>query len=592
MSTVKILPEALANQIAAGEVVERPASVVKELVENALDASATSISVLLEKSGKDRIRVIDDGIGMNAEDARLALSRHATSKLGTASDLTRISTLGFRGEALPSIASVSHFTLRTRDQESRAGCELVVEGGKLVREGEVGLPRGTIVDVRRLFFNVPARKKFLRADVTESSHIATQMSHLAAAYPGVHFRLEHRGRSVLDTPLVSTRRERLFQLEGSWVEGAVSLDESVGGLHLSAWLSPPAGTRGTASRVHLFVNGRPVKDRILSHAVLEAYRQVSSKQGTPLFYLFLDLPPEKLDVNVHPTKTEVRFVDQRFVHDSVFSVIRNALYGKGRAPEIALGRGVAGSADDGLVWARQENRAPALPNAFEAAERAPAYGGAALAEAIWGPRQTGSEGSQVFADFADAPPAPLGQFRESFIVATGNDSVWLIDQHAAHERILYERLLAPPGEERAEQQLLLTPLPLELSASERITLEDEMTRIQSYGFDIEHFGGESFVIRAVPAALSGLDAGKLVRAALAEREQECQGSSIAEAEGRIAARLACHAAIKVNMSLAPEKILFILDRLWKARQPTVCPHGRPTTLRLGREQIEKNFGRI
>ena len=568
---------------------------VKELVENALDASATSISVLLEKSGKDRIRVIDDGIGMNAEDARLALSRHATSKLGTASDLTRISTLGFRGEALPSIASVSHFTLRTRDQESRAGCELVVEGGKLVREGEVGLPRGTIVDVRLLFFNVPARKKFLRADVTESSHIATQMSHLAAALPGRAFPTgAPRPVRARYTPSIDAPERGCFNWKAAGWKGRSRSTNRLEDSTSARGLSPPAGTRGTASRVHLFVNGRPVKDRILSHAVLEAYRQVSSKQGTPLFYLFLDLPPEKLDVNVHPAKTEVRFVDQRFVHDSVFSVIRNALYGKGRAPEIALGRGVAGSADDGSVWARQENRAPALPNAFEAAERAPAYGGAALAEAIWGPRQTGSEGSQVFADFADAPPAPLGQFRESFIVATGNDSVWLIDQHAAHERILYERLLAPPGEERAEQQLLLTPLPLELSASERITLEDEMTRIQSYGFDIEHFGGESFVIRAVPAALSGLDAGKLVRAALAEREQECQG--ILDRRGRgqeIAARLACHAAIKVNMSLAPEKILFILDRLWKARQPTFCPlHGRPTTLRLGREQIEKNFGRI
>lgn len=257
-----------------------------------------------------------------------------------------------------------------------------------------------------------------------------------------------------------------------------------------------------------------------------------------------------------------------------------------------MSRGVVGSVDDGSVWARREDRAPHLPNAFEAAERAPDYGGAALADAVWGPRPESAGESQAFSDFADAPPVPLGQFRESFILAKGDDCIWLIDQHAAHERILYERLLAPPEKERAEQQLLLTPLQLELSASERITLEDEMARIQSYGFDIEHFGGESYVIRSVPAALSGLDAGKLVRSALAEREQDCQGSSIAEAEGRIAARLACHAAIKVNTSLAPEKIRFILDRLWKARQPTVCPHGRPTTLRLGREQIEKNFGRI
>jgi DNA mismatch repair protein MutL len=533
VATVKVLPEALASQIAAGEVVERPASVVKELVENSLDASARSISVLIEKSGKDRIRVADDGSGMDAEDARLALERHATSKLQTASELSRIRTLGFRGEALPSIASVSHFTLRTRDEESAAGCELVVEGGTLIREGEIGLPRGTIVDVRRLFFNVPARRKFLRADVTESSHIAALMSNLAAVYPEVHFRLEHRGRSVLDTPPVATRRERLFQLEGGWVEGAVSLDESVGGLNLSAWLSPPAEARGTASRLHLFVNGRPVKDRILTHAVLEGYRQVSTKQGTPLLYLFLELSPD----TTGPT-------------------------------------GPRG------LWPQETAERPPIVG-----ERSPTYGGGvALAEAVLGAREPER---QTFAEFADLPPTPLGQFRESFILATSDDSVWLIDQHAAHERILYEGLLSRPGQEVGEQQLLLTPLQLELSAAEQITLDEEMPRIQSYGFDIEHFGGRSYVIRAVPAALSGLDAGNL-----AEREQDCQGSSIAEAEGRIAARLACHAAIKVNTSLAPEKIGFILDQLWKARQPTVCPHGRPTTLRLGREQIERTFGRI
>ena len=594
MTKVRVLPQALAGQIAAGEVVERPSSVVKELVENSLDASARSISVLIEKSGKDRIRVVDDGVGMSSEDARLALERHATSKIQTAEQLSQINTLGFRGEALPAIASVSHFSLRTRDEESAAGREIVVEGGSIVTEGEVGMPRGTIVEVRRLFFNVPARRKFLRADVTESSHIAALMSNLAAAHPEVHFRLEHRGRKVLDTSPVAARRERIFQLEGGWVEGAVSLDESVGGLHLTAWLSPPAEARGTASRLHVFVNGRPVKDRILTHAVLEAYRQVSTKPGSPLLYLFLELSPDKLDVNVHPGKTEVRFVDQQFVHDSVFSVVRNALHGEGRAPELALGGD----------WGK--TTAPAAPSEIggwpgrttQVSDRGTSYGsGMAIAEAILGAERTSRAGHdqratpQTFAAFADVPPMPLGQFRESFILAVDDESVWLVDQHAAHERILYEELLARPGHERPQQQLLLTPLQLEFSVAEQITLDEEMIRIQSYGFDIEHFGGRSYVVRAVPAPLSGLDAGKLIRSALAEREQDCQGSSIAEAEGRIAARIACHAAIKVNNLLAAEKIRFILDRLWKVRQPTVCPHGRPTTLRLGREQIEKNFGR-
>ena len=592
MSKVKVLPEALASQIAAGEVVARPSSVVKELVENSLDASARSISVLIEKSGKDRIRVVDDGVGMDPEDSRLALQRHATSKIQTAEQLSQINTLGFRGEALPSIASVSHFTLRTRDEGSAAGREIVVEGGNIVREGEIGMPRGTIVDVRRLFFNVPARRKFLRTDVTESSHIAALVSNLAAAHPEVHFRLEHRGRKVLDTSPVAARRERIFQLEGGWVEGAVSLDESVGGLHLTAWFSPPAEARGTASRLHLFVNGRPVRDRILTHAVLEAYRQVSTKQGTPLLYLFLELSPDKLDVNVHPAKTEVRFVDQQFVHDSVFSVVRNALHGEGRAPELAVGGDWAPTIAPTAL--SEIGRWPGRTT--EVADRGTPYaGGMALADAVLGAGQARlaqQAAPQKFAEFAEFPPTPLGQFRESFILATDDESVWLVDQHAAHERILYEELLARPGQEQPQRQLLLTPLQLEFSAAEQITLDEEMIRIQSYGFDIEHFGGRSYVVRAVPAVLSGLDASKLIRSALAEREQECRGSSIAEAEGRIAARIACHAAIKVNNSLAPEKIRFILDRLWKARHPTVCPHGRPTTLRLGREQIEKNFGRI
>ncbi|MFQ5793171.1 MAG: DNA mismatch repair endonuclease MutL, partial [Acidobacteriota bacterium] len=302
MPKIKKLSEALTSQIAAGEVVERPASVVKELVENSLDASARSIFVFIERSGKDRIRVSDDGVGMEAADARLALERHATSKLSSASDLTGITTLGFRGEALPSIASVSHLTLRSRAQGGAIGHELVLEGGKLVREGEIGLPEGTLVDVRRLFYSVPARRKFLRADVTEASHIAALISNLAASFPQVQFRLEHGKRTILNAPSASSRRERLYQIEKSWVESAIHLEESAGSLHIDAWLSPPAASRGAASRIHLFVNGRPVKDRVLTHAVMEAYRQAFSKTGTPLLYLFLELPPEKVDVNVHPAK--------------------------------------------------------------------------------------------------------------------------------------------------------------------------------------------------------------------------------------------------------------------------------------------------
>ena len=570
MGRIRLMPDALANQIAAGEVVERPASVVKELVENSLDAGSRSIAIAIEGSGKDRIRAADDGIGMSAEDARLALSRHATSKLFDASDLSNISSLGFRGEALPSIASVSRFTLRTREHEADAGHEVAIEGGQLVREAPVGVPPGTIVEVERLFFNVPARRKFLRADVTEASHIAASVASLAAAYPDVGFQLEHGKRSVLEAPSVGSRRERLYQLEKSWVESAVVLEEEIGGLSIEAWLAPPPEARGAASRLHLFVNGRPVKDRILHHAVMEAYRQVSSRSGTPLVYLFLELTPDKVDVNVHPAKAEVRFVDQRFVHQAVFSAVRNTLQGQRLAPEVLLVR---------EAYEPQASE-PSMPGSID---------GAAIAEALFS--SPGPEVTPAFSELAFEPPTPLGQLRASYIVAADGDSVWLIDQHAAHERILYEDLVER-GVSQMGQQLLLTPLPLELTAPERVTLEEELSDLASFGYDIEPFGQGDFLLRAVPASLSGFDPIRLVRSALSERERDCRSSTVREAGSRIAARIACHAAIKVHFELAPEKMRYLVRELWRARQPTVCPHGRPTTLRIGREQIERGFGRI
>jgi DNA mismatch repair protein MutL len=562
------MPDALANQIAAGEVVERPASVVKELVENSLDAGSRSVAVAIEGSGKDRIRVSDDGIGMSAEEAALALSRHATSKLYDVSDLASISSLGFRGEALPSIASVSRFTLRTREHESASGHEILIEGGEIVREAPAGMPPGTIVDVERLFYNVPARRKFLRADVTEASHIAGSLASLAAAYPDVGFRLDHGKRSLLEAPSVGSRRERLYQLEKSWVESAVLLEEEIGGLSIEAWLAPPPEGRGSASRLHLFVNGRPVRDRILQHAVMEAYRQVSSKTGTPLVYLFLELAPDRVDVNVHPAKAEVRFVDQRFVHQAIFSSIRNALEGQRLAPEVLMVR-------------ESYEPEPILSGPID---------GAALAEALFSSPIMAAPITPVFSELADEPPQPLGQLRSSYIVAADGETLWLIDQHAAHERILYEDLVER-GVSQLGQQLLLTPLPLELSASERVTLEEELSDLASFGYDIEPFGDGDFVLRAVPASLSGIDPVRLVRSALSERERDCRSSTVREAGSRIAARIACHAAIKVNFELGPEKMRYLVRELWRARQPTVCPHGRPTTLRIGRDQIERGFGR-
>ncbi|HXV65589.1 MAG TPA: DNA mismatch repair endonuclease MutL [Vicinamibacteria bacterium] len=563
------MPDGLANQIAAGEVVERPASVVKELVENSIDAGASRIRILVEKSGRERIRVTDDGIGMSREDARLALERHATSKLFSSEDLSNIASLGFRGEALPAIASVSSFTLRTREADAESGTELVVEDGRLVREVEMGLPPGTIVDVAGLFANVPARRKFLRSDATESSHIAAQVHSLAASYPDVQFRLDHGKRTVIDVPSVASRRERLYQIEGSWVESAVVVDEQVGSLSLSAWLAPPAESRGSSSRLHFFVNGRPVKDRILHHAVTEAYRRVSSRAGAPSVYLFIELPPDQVDVNVHPGKAEVRFVDQRFVHAAVCATLSNALGTQRRAPEAAIASPFHGSEG--------------------AEQRAPSANGLQMAEALFSSVSV-SEDMPAFAELARLPPSPAAQFRSSYILAADGDDVWLIDQHAAHERILYEELV-DRGPDRG-QQLLLAPVSLELTPAERVTMEEELEALVSYGYEIEPFGGDGFLVRAVPACLSGIDPARLIREALSERERECRTATVREAQSRIAARIACHAAIKVNFPLAREKMDYLVRGLWRAREPTVCPHGRPTTLRIGREQIERNFGRI
>jgi DNA mismatch repair protein MutL len=603
IARVRVLPDALANQIAAGEVVERPASVVKELVENSLDAGARSVFVLIEASGKERIRVTDDGIGMSREDARLALERHATSKLFSAEDLKNISSLGFRGEALPSIASVSHFTLRTREAEADAGYEIVVEGGKLVSEAEMGLPPGTIVDVKRLFFNVPARRKFLRSDVTESSHIAAVVSNLAACYPDVHFRLEHGSRTLLEAPSVSELRDRLYQIEKSWIDSAIRFEESAGRMSITGFVAPPAAARGASSKLHVFVNGRPVKDRILTHAVMEAYRQVSSKSGTPLTYVYLELPPAEVDVNVHPAKTEVRFVDQGFVHQALFSTLRNVLRGEGRAPEAVLesdaspqARMAGGSGPNALVREPSPFLAGAPTSGLDMAEALLGRAGqaaVALRDEDRGREETErAEGTEppAFAEFANRPPTPLGQFRRSYILAADEENVWLIDQHAAHERILYEELV-----ERADevgQQLLLTPAPLELTPAESVTMEEELPALVGFGYDIEPFGEGSFVVRAVPASLTGLDSTRLLRATLSERERECRTSTVREAKSRIAARLACHAAIKVHFDLAMEKMQYLLRQLWLTRQPTVCPHGRPTTLRIGKEQLERSFGRI
>ena len=423
MARIHRLPAPVANRIAAGEVVERPAAVVRELVENSIDAGASRISVAVRRAGKTGIRVSDDGIGMSPEDARLALERHATSKIESVDDLAAIGSLGFRGEALPSIASVSRFRLQTRTPEADAGWEIRVEGGESPSERPAGMAPGTVVEVRDLFFNTPARRKFLRTEPTETAHIVAAVRNLALAWPQLRFDLASGERRLLGLEPAEDAASRLGQLEPRWSRDAIPLTAEAGELAVRAFLSPPMAARGASSRLLLFVNGRPIRDRRLFHAVTEAYRRVSSLSGTPRAYVFLEAPPELVDVNVHPAKAEVRFADLNEAYRAVFGSVRAGLEGSPRRVDLGAG------------------------GAARAREPAPSYragagaDGRAVGELLYGLETGHPENAPGYLDFGDTAPTALGQFRRTYILAEERAELLLIDQHAADERVIFNRLM-------------------------------------------------------------------------------------------------------------------------------------------------------
>ncbi len=589
MGRIQRLPPAVANQIAAGEVVERPAAVVRELVENSIDAGATAVSVRVKGAGRTEIRVSDDGVGMTREDARLAIERHATSKIESVDDLTSIGSLGFRGEALPSIASVSRFRLRTRGREADSGWEIEVEGGTTVSERPAGTPPGTIVEVRDLFFNTPARRKFLRAEKTESSHIVQAVSNLALAWPQIRFDLQSGDAKVFALEPGADAAERLRQLEPRWARDAIPIEARAGDLAVRAFLSPPMARRGAASRLLLFLNGRPIKDRRLFHAVTEAYRRLSSLSGTPKAYVFVEAPPDAVDVNVHPAKSEVRFADPEAVWGAVFRGVRAGLEGSPKRVDL----GVAGSGRTG-------QRPEAVPHgASDTAGRGPPLGGAGRQPAGWDGKKVGEllygadrvedRGGVGYLDFGAAPPKVLGQFRRTYILAEERSELLVVDQHAADERVIYNRLMERSSEPRTLE--LLQPVPLELSPVERAALAAEHERLAAAGFDVEPFGGDSWILRGVPEVLGvgrGLD---VLMRSLASEESECTASAAHDARARIMARVACHAAVTAGVTLTAERMNEVLASLWGTASPSTCPHGRPTVLRLDLPFIERRFGR-
>lgn len=601
MGKIQRLPADLADQIAAGEVIERPASVVKELVENAIDAGATRVVIQVELGGKRLIRVQDDGEGMDPEDARLAVERHATSKIRRSDDLGAIVTLGFRGEALPSIASVSHFRLRTRERGHDEASEIRVNGGIVASVQAVGAPPGTLVEVADLFYNLPARRKFLKSDAAEAAQVSRLTTQLALAYPEIGFTLTSAGRTVLECPPTQSLHDRLYQVYGERSD-LVEVAKTAAGLRLTGYVAALAEQGPRRGPQHVFVNRRIVKDRTIAHAIMDAYSTASIKERSPEVHLFIAMRPDALDVNVHPTKAEVRFREQSVVHEVVRRGLMEAL-GRDEAPALELkatdvsSGGVAvdatlpGVLSGGVYPSRWMPAAaaagqpfwrpmpPGTPGAGEARETAPPI-------SIGVPADVGRGGREM------RPLIPLGQFRETFIIAVDDEGIAIIDQHVAHERVLFERTMERLTRGAIEAQRLLVPLVIELPPGAQEVLEQRQAELTQLGFEVDGFGGGTVRIVAVPALLPMEDSAATVRALADDLEGLDHGARVHEALGRLAATVACHAAVKANDRLTHEKMLHILDELRATAYSTICPHGRPVMLRITRRELEKNFERI
>jgi DNA mismatch repair protein MutL len=594
MGKIHRLPDDLANQIAAGEVVERPASVIKELVENSLDAGARRITITVEFGGKKLIRVEDDGEGMEPDDARLAIERHATSKIRRSDDLARIATLGFRGEALPSIASVSHFMLRSRARGAASGTEVRVNGGTIASVMEAGMPEGTSIEVADVFYNLPARRKFLKSDGAESAQVSRIVTQLALCYPEVGFTLTSAGRKVVQVPPVASLRDRLYQLYGDRTD-LVDVRRETGEVSLVGYIAALAEQGPTRGPQNVFINRRIVRDRTIAHAIIDAYSVASIKERSPEVHLFIEMPPDAVDVNVHPTKAEVRFRDQSFMHEVVRRALGDAL-GRGPAPALQL---VAppGSEPQPSTLPLPHAYSAVFPSRWAVGAPAPTRDAnlASTSEAAFA--AAGESGIAPTRDASVAPTGikplmPLGQFRDTFIIAVDEDGIAIIDQHVAHERILFERITDRLTSGQLESQRLLEPMLVDMSAAARQALVGHAAELERLGFEVEEFGGDALRVSAFPALLTREHCEVALRALAEDLEGFDRGSKVEDALKRIAATMACHAAVKANYPLTTEKMAHILEELRRTAYSTICPHGRPVMLRLTRREVEKNFQRI
>jgi DNA mismatch repair protein MutL len=675
MGRIRVLPDQVANKIAAGEVVERPASVVKELLENSLDAGGESFRIDVESGGRRLIRIADDGCGMLRDDAMLAFERHATSKLRDVKDLLSIATLGFRGEALPSIASVSRLLLETRAPEETTGTRVEVAGGKMLRSEEAALAPGTTITVRDLFFNVPARKKFLRSEQTELAHIASLVTHYSLAHPEKTFRLANETNELLHVTPVATLRERVFQVFGTGAldelielgacekrlllpPPAVAPSEAIAEFlrepaesssrlfRLSGFVSRPQVQKGNRNSIFIFVNGRLIRDRLLLHALSAAYHNLIPHASFPFALLFLECDYEEVDVNVHPSKTEVRFRHQSFVHDFVRDAIRGRLIESRPAPAFSASpapqpaarmpysefsqmmenQAALDAAADTVADAPSQPVPVDVQRAADAAAgtdeidptapefqlrpaRAPEprfdFGSSSIPlaspPAPSGARLRVPDTHGSFPEGAEPPSSslsalsdlrPLGQLHESFIIAAGRDGLWIIDQHVAHERILFERVLNQRAAGNVEVQRLLMPLVLQLTPRQQIEYARIAVELASMGFETEPFGNRTIAVKAAPAAIGTADLEKVLFEVLETAEGELRGVSLDDIRRSIAASVACRAAIKINMRLDQSKMEWLLRALAATECPMSCPHGRPIALQYSMREILKAFHRI
>lgn len=651
MGRIRVLSDQVANQIAAGEVVERPASVVKELLENSLDAGATRIRLEVEAGGRKLIRIVDNGQGMGRDDALLAFERHATSKLRSSDDLLSIATLGFRGEALPSIASVARVTLETRVADDEVGTLLEIAGGKLLRVEDAGLPAGTTIAVRDLFFNTPARRKFLRSEQTELGHVAALVTHYALAHPQKHFELHSATQALVMAPAVANASERLFQIFGretfeSLIPVAAEMDFARAGLpepppwkraedyeppepgfvRVSGFVSKPELQKLNRNSIYVFVNGRLIRDRLVLHALTEAYRNIIPPTSFPVVLLFLEMPPQEVDVNVHPAKTEVRFRQGSFVHDFVRDTVRTALMQARPAASFLAALSAAPTASEslmvdvsplpgveqavyqpheGMVGESEAAIEPGDVASFALRERmvAPSPGrlvfeGAGMA--VGYEEAAGSEEGENEQTMGEARPTlhslatlkPLGQLRDSFILAVNEEGLWIVDQHVAHERVLFERILRERKVEQVQRQRLLMPVLIELLPEQMVTFAEIAEELERNGFEADPFGPRTLAVKAAPVGLEGKELERMLEEVLGVTEKSAQVENAELRRTRIAASIACHAAIKVNMPLEAQKINWLLRELAKTEHPMSCPHGRPIALRYSLREIQRAFQRI